>query len=670
MLQHFGVTPYFVFDGDYLPSKADTEKGRSESRENARRLGSELLALGKTKQAHQALNAAVDVSPEMAAAVIDELRQHKVAYVVAPYEADSQLAYMEREGYVDAVLAEDSDLLVFGVKCLITKLDQYGACVVFERKNFASCRGASLVGWTDKEFRHMAILSGCDYLPNLKSIGLTRAHSLLRRHKTVERVLQHLRFEGKVSVPSDYKAKFNQADLTFLHSWVFCPKAQGLVNLIPLGDDVQLDDIPFIGAWRKPMIATRIARGDAHPNTHQPLVPYPTHRGAKPAYRNAESTPAKPVQTISIASFFKPQQVVKVEQDSSKKRPSISLTPGRIPLAELDPNAFILTTKQNDIQRRPIHTPTHRPSGPTNENEPSIYSNRTFQQSGSRIAKRLCFDEAKSASLDHNLETQSKFFKTPGSKKKARKSSPTFSIHSDGSDAEAFWALTTPEAKKLQDGHTLTMPALPDESTLVDDPDTTLVEQEVHFHHEDTLVEFDDEGIEGATFIEETTTITTGLFAKFACSPTSSGIKSWPTAPPPGRKRKASQSPQVSPQKSRQLGHSEPALPELIPRSPSLPAHVEPNVDDDLIPESIWQLAKELVAVPASDEIVPDSDAVEPALSQEVPSTQPTTSMVAVHGSEDLLVSESEEDGNGEQNSPVVKKLNLSGFIYGATTKA
>jgi exonuclease-1 len=36
--------------------------------------------------------------------------------VVAPYEADAQLCFLEREGYVDGIITEDSDLLVFGCK--------------------------------------------------------------------------------------------------------------------------------------------------------------------------------------------------------------------------------------------------------------------------------------------------------------------------------------------------------------------------------------------------------------------------------------------------------------------------------------------------------------------------------------------------------------------------
>ena len=34
--------------------------------------------------------------------------------MVAPFEADAQLAYLNKEGYADVVITEDSDLLVFG----------------------------------------------------------------------------------------------------------------------------------------------------------------------------------------------------------------------------------------------------------------------------------------------------------------------------------------------------------------------------------------------------------------------------------------------------------------------------------------------------------------------------------------------------------------------------
>ena len=45
----------------------------------------------------------------------DGLREG-VEVVVAPYEADSQLAYLAKEGIADVVITEDSDLLAFGCK--------------------------------------------------------------------------------------------------------------------------------------------------------------------------------------------------------------------------------------------------------------------------------------------------------------------------------------------------------------------------------------------------------------------------------------------------------------------------------------------------------------------------------------------------------------------------
>lgn len=43
-------------------------------------------------------------------------RKRGVDCVVAPYEADAQLAHLTRSGLAQAVITEDSDLLAFGCK--------------------------------------------------------------------------------------------------------------------------------------------------------------------------------------------------------------------------------------------------------------------------------------------------------------------------------------------------------------------------------------------------------------------------------------------------------------------------------------------------------------------------------------------------------------------------
>jgi exonuclease-1 len=42
------------------------------------------------------------------------LKSEGVSFVVAPYEADAQMAYLARSGQVQLVVTEDSDLLAYG----------------------------------------------------------------------------------------------------------------------------------------------------------------------------------------------------------------------------------------------------------------------------------------------------------------------------------------------------------------------------------------------------------------------------------------------------------------------------------------------------------------------------------------------------------------------------
>src|SRR5579859_6743838 len=190
MLRHYGVEPYVVFDGDYLPSKVHTEDSRAVKRVEQLSLGMRLYAQGQKSKATECFQKCIDITPEMAHRFILALRRENISYVVAPYEADAQLAYLEKMGTIQAIVTEDSDLLVFGCRTLLLKMDQFGECVEIKRERFANVKGSiTLHGWTDDDFRHMAILSGCDYLANVAGVGLIIAHRLLRRfNKNIQRV--------------------------------------------------------------------------------------------------------------------------------------------------------------------------------------------------------------------------------------------------------------------------------------------------------------------------------------------------------------------------------------------------------------------------------------------------------------------------------------------------
>lgn len=460
MLQHFGVTPFLVFDGDYLPSKAATEADRANKREDSKKLGLELLNAGKTSQAYLELQKAIDVTPEMAKLLIDELNKTGVQYLVAPYEADAQMVYLERRGLISAIISEDSDLLVFGAKCLLTKLDQYGNCIEVNKNDFCACREINLTGWSDAEFRCMAILSGCDYLNSIGNMGLKTAYRMVRKHKTIEKVLRMLQFDGKYHVPKGYLEAFYQAELTFLHQRVYCPISNRLVFHTEPNQPLDEQKMFFIGAYVEPEVARRVATGDLNPITKKPILTGHNHKtgASRTPFTASKSQPRRSTTSddlekgVSIQEFFKPQK--------------------RIPLGELDPNCFTPSpTQQNALLRNasswaaePVPRQyLHRSNTDIQSQSPQSAPLRTFGRTLQSITSlseirpqkrsRLCADDVllglSGGSHESNLE-QSPFFDSSKadpspsigrSSKTKRAKKDDIAIFSDDSIEEALLSL-------------------------------------------------------------------------------------------------------------------------------------------------------------------------------------------------------------------------------------
>ena len=331
MLLDFGVTPYLVFDGDALPSKAGTNNERRRRRDESKVVGLELYRAGKLAQAHQELQKAANVTPYMARLLIEELKKQNVQYIVAPYEADAQLVYLEQQGIINGILSEDSDMLVFGAKRLLTKLDQYGECVEIERADFPLCKDISLAGWTDAMFRRMAILSGCDYLTNIDKMGLKTAYRFIRKYKEAERTIRMIQFESKFVVPADYAVQFQQAETTFLYHRVFSPIEQKLVFLNEVPRGIKVEEMPYLGSPVDAETAIGVACGDLDPRSKQPISLKTAMRPPlKENRRQTTSLASELKQNKSLESFF---------------------TPRRQPLAELDPNSL----KPSPSQQRLLH---------------------------------------------------------------------------------------------------------------------------------------------------------------------------------------------------------------------------------------------------------------------------------------------------------------------------
>ena len=201
LLDH-GVSVTMVFDGAELPAKRGTESDRALKRQTAFNKAQAHEKAGKASEAYQYYCQSVDVSPHMAAEFIQVLRAKtpKVDVIVAPYEADAQLAYLCRNGLVDAVVSEDSDCIPYGCHNIIFKLGRDGSC---QSLSLSTLYGTTIKGFNLRSFDNhmcqvMCVAAGCDYLPSVKNVGIKKAHELVSRHKTATKTLRVMRMNNQL----------------------------------------------------------------------------------------------------------------------------------------------------------------------------------------------------------------------------------------------------------------------------------------------------------------------------------------------------------------------------------------------------------------------------------------------------------------------------------------
>ncbi|KAH9749232.1 exonuclease 1 [Citrus sinensis] len=227
LLRHYGVKPILIFDGGLLPMKIEQENKRARSRKENLARAIECESEGNSSASYEFYQKAVDISPSIAHELIQVLKQQNVSYIVAPYEADAQMTFLAVSKQVEAVITEDSDLIPFGCSRIIFKMDKFGQGVEFQCSMLQKNKDLSFGGFTKQMLLEMCILSGCDYLQSLPGMGLKRAHALISKFKSYDKVIKHLKY-STVSVPPFYEESFGKAVLTFQHQRVYDPKTEDI----------------------------------------------------------------------------------------------------------------------------------------------------------------------------------------------------------------------------------------------------------------------------------------------------------------------------------------------------------------------------------------------------------------------------------------------------------
>ena len=186
---------------------------------------------------------------------MQELQKRNIAFVVAPYEADAQCAYLAHQGLVDVVMTEDSDLLAYGCPKVLYKMDGNGEADMICFDDLPHCRDLSFVGWNLELFQQMCVMAGCDFVKALPGIGIKKAHTHIRRTRNIVKAMRALKFDG-IPFPPGYDAKVQRALWTFKYQRVYCPRQNQVVHLHTLPEG-GLENDSFISG------ASRLADGES-----------------------------------------------------------------------------------------------------------------------------------------------------------------------------------------------------------------------------------------------------------------------------------------------------------------------------------------------------------------------------------------------------------------------
>lgn len=241
-LLELGIRPIFVFDGvapEMKKSHALThrEKLRARSREQLE----EARAAGDDEAVKRHEARLVKTTQKHNDDVMELLKFMGVPAFQADGEAECACAGLAALGHADAAATEDMDALVFGTPKLLRNIHRAAAQnqipLVQEISLQHVLEGLSFS--SQAEFVDFCILAGCDYLDTISKVGITTAHQLVKKHRSIEVILENLN-RTKHTVPAnwDFQAARNcfrlpdASTLDALQLKARVPEAEGLRNLL------------------------------------------------------------------------------------------------------------------------------------------------------------------------------------------------------------------------------------------------------------------------------------------------------------------------------------------------------------------------------------------------------------------------------------------------------
>lgn len=194
-LLSYGIIPVYVFDGKPPNLKSKTLENRKTIRKKAlEKLESATTEEDKIKY----LKRSSSISKEQWDQCRELLDMMGIPYINAPEEADSECAYLAKNGFVEGVLTEDMDILTFGSPKIIRNLTSHK----IQTTEIDLNKILTHLKLTQEEFIEFCILLGCDYCNGLSEMKPNVIYNYYVKNKSIEKTLDEMK-KDKINIPDE-----------------------------------------------------------------------------------------------------------------------------------------------------------------------------------------------------------------------------------------------------------------------------------------------------------------------------------------------------------------------------------------------------------------------------------------------------------------------------------
>jgi flap endonuclease-1 len=210
-LIEIGIKPIFCFDGEPPEFKKKTVEARHKAREEAKEKWEKALERGEEAMTYA--QAAATLTDEMINESKTLLDAMGIPCVQALSEGEAQCAFMCKKGVVDFVGSQDYDSLLFDSPRLARNISITGRRKLPRKEVYIEIKPEiieleevlSTLGIKREQLIIIGLLVGTDYNEGIKGVGPKTALKLVKKHKTLDKVLENVDWQSEVSAEEIYE---------------------------------------------------------------------------------------------------------------------------------------------------------------------------------------------------------------------------------------------------------------------------------------------------------------------------------------------------------------------------------------------------------------------------------------------------------------------------------